>query len=45
MVQISLPDQTAAKLQQVATRQGLDAAALLVRVVEDYLAVVRATHP
>jgi predicted DNA-binding protein len=38
MSQISLPEQTAEKLQAVATKQGVDATALLVHLVEEYLA-------
>jgi metal-responsive CopG/Arc/MetJ family transcriptional regulator len=38
MVQVSLPEQTAKKLQQVAANRGIDATQLLVQLVEEYLA-------
>lgn len=37
-MQVSLPEQTAEKLQQAAASRGMDATQLLVQLVEEYLA-------
>jgi hypothetical protein len=44
MYQVTLPDKTAEKLEQVASYQGMNATDLLLKLVEDYLTENVSTH-